>query len=74
MDESEKAEATEKFKVLGKVHAILSDKNKKAVYDESGSIDEDDEVTERNWEEYWRILFKPITEEDIANYEKNYKG
>ena len=36
MIQSEKEEATKKFQVLGKVYAILSDSEKKAVYDESG--------------------------------------
>lgn len=36
VEEKEKVEATEKFKVLGKIHSILSDKEKKAIYDESG--------------------------------------
>nr|CAD7575585.1 unnamed protein product [Timema californicum] len=37
VDENEKIEATEKFKVLGKVHSILNDKDKRKVYDETGS-------------------------------------
>lgn len=32
--ESEKEDATEKFKVLSKIYAILSDKGKRALYDE----------------------------------------
>ena len=32
----EKEEATKKFQTLGKVYALLSDKDKRAVYDESG--------------------------------------
>lgn len=36
VEEKEKIEATEKFKVLGKIHSILSDKEKRAIYDESG--------------------------------------
>lgn len=34
---SEKENATRKFQVLGKVYSILSDKEKRAVYDESGN-------------------------------------
>ena len=37
-EENEKVEATEKFKVLGKIHSILSDKEKKSIYDESGKL------------------------------------
>ena len=33
------------MQVLGKVYAILSDANKRAVYDEDGSVDEEDDAT-----------------------------
>ncbi|KAL0106119.1 hypothetical protein PUN28_016091 [Cardiocondyla obscurior] len=75
VEENIKAEATEKFKVLGRIHSILSDTEKRKIYDESGQYDEEsEEVVMRNWADYWRSLFKEITVEDINNYEKNYKG
>jgi len=36
VEEKKKVEATEKFKVLGRIHSILSDNEKRAIYDESG--------------------------------------
>jgi hypothetical protein len=40
-----------------------------------GDFDEEsDEMAERDWNEYWRMLFKPITVKDITDYEKKYKG
>nr|CAD7410212.1 unnamed protein product [Timema cristinae] len=72
VDENEKIEATEKFKVLGKVHSILNDKDKRKVYDETGSVG-DDETADRDWNLYWDIIYKNITVEDISNYEKKYK-
>lgn len=75
VEEDIKAEATEKFKVLGRIHSILSDSEKRKIYDESGQYDEEsEEVVMRNWADYWRSLFKEITVEDINNYEKTYKG
>uniref|UniRef100_A0A1B6JJV7 J domain-containing protein n=1 Tax=Homalodisca liturata TaxID=320908 RepID=A0A1B6JJV7_9HEMI len=76
VEESEKLYATEKFKVLGKVHCILSDKEKRAIYDQTGTWDDDDDVefNGRDWMEYWRTLFKKITLADIEEYEKKYKG
>ncbi|XP_015514573.1 dnaJ homolog subfamily C member 9 [Neodiprion pinetum] len=75
VEENVKAEATEKFKVLGRIHSILSDNDKRKIYDESGQFDEEsEEVVMKNWADYWRSLFKEITVEDINNYEKNYKG
>ncbi|XP_026755479.1 dnaJ homolog subfamily C member 9 [Galleria mellonella] len=76
VEENEKLEATEKFKVLGSIHAILTDQNKRAIYDETKSVDDDDfnEIAERDWMVYWRLLFKKITLEDIKAYEKEYTG
>ncbi|KPJ08886.1 DnaJ-like subfamily C member 9 [Papilio machaon] len=74
VSEDEKLEATEKFKVLGAVHAILSDKEKRAIYDETKCVDEDDLSFERDWSVYWRGLFKTVTVEDIIAYEKKYIG
>ena len=34
----EKDEATKKFQALGQVYSILSDKDKRAVYDETGKL------------------------------------
>jgi hypothetical protein len=31
-------------------------------------------MVERDWNEYWRMLFKPITVKAISDYEKKYKG
>lgn len=75
--EAQKKDATEKFKLLSKLYQTLSDKDKRALYDEQGIIDDDDDNLEgklNNWLELWRKLFKPITTEDINNYEKSYVG
>ncbi|CAK1546159.1 unnamed protein product [Leptosia nina] len=76
VNEEEKLEATEKFKVLGAVHAILSDKEKRELYSSTDCVDDDDYtvIDDRDWTVYWRFLFKKITEEDIAAYEKEYIG
>ncbi|XP_076142036.1 dnaJ homolog subfamily C member 9-like isoform X1 [Alosa pseudoharengus] len=70
------AQATEKFQVLGKLYAVLSDKEQREVYDEQGIVDEENDSLDqnRNWEEYWRLLFPKITVQDIIDFEKNYKG
>ncbi|XP_060795461.1 dnaJ homolog subfamily C member 9 [Neoarius graeffei] len=68
-------QATIKFQVLGKVYAVLSNKDQRAVYDEQGEIDEElDSLNhDRNWEEHWRRLFPKITLQDIIDFEKQYK-
>jgi DnaJ family protein C protein 9 len=41
----------------------------------SGDCDEEnDDMVGRDWNEYWRMIFKPITVKDITDYEKKYKG
>lgn len=71
--DSEKDEATEKFKILTKINAVLIDSSKKALYDEQGIIDDDGE-TDTNWLKLWREFFKPITTTDIENFHQNYIG
>ena len=71
---AEKVVATEKFQALSRVHSVLSDQDKKAVYDDSGEVEDDIVVQERDWDAYWRILFKKITVEDIREFEASYKG
>ncbi|NXQ91378.1 DNJC9 protein, partial [Nyctibius grandis] len=62
--------------ILGKAYAVLSDAKQRAVYDERGTVDEEGEALrgERDWAEYWRLLFKKITVKDIEDFEKSYKG
>lgn len=74
--DDEKEVATEKFKILTKLHGLLTDKDKKNLYDEQGIIDDDGDADLSNsaWLEMWRQFFKPITTTDIDNYQKEYKG
>ncbi|XP_040218219.1 dnaJ homolog subfamily C member 9 [Rana temporaria] len=76
VSEEEKDEATLKFQILGKVYSVLCDQEQRAVYDEQGIVDEESDAIsqDRNWEEYWRLLFKKITVEDIQAYEDKYIG
>ncbi|XP_030011824.1 dnaJ homolog subfamily C member 9 [Sphaeramia orbicularis] len=72
----EDPQATEKFQVLGKLYAVLSDKEQRAVYDEQGIVDEECDALsqDRCWEDYWRLLFPKITVQDIIEFESKYKG
>ncbi|XP_036192956.1 dnaJ homolog subfamily C member 9 isoform X4 [Myotis myotis] len=74
--EDDKEGATRRFQILGKVYSVLSDQEQRAVYDEQGTVDEDSDVLsqDRDWETYWRLLFKKISLEDIQAFEKTYKG
>lgn len=75
--DDKKAEATQKFQALGAVYKILGDKDAKAVYDETGEIPDDDGCIldpDKDWTEYWRILFKKVTLEDVKKFEEKFRG
>lgn len=65
--EAEKEEATEKFKVLSKINAVLNDKDKKALYDKHFMI-EDDIGSDFDCLKMWREFFEPNTITNIAGY------
>lgn len=67
--------ATRKFQLIGKAYAILSDEEKRKIYDETGVIDDDSVISsERDWSDYWRVLFKKVTVKDLEDFEQNYKN
>ncbi|XP_050522852.1 dnaJ homolog subfamily C member 9 [Daktulosphaira vitifoliae] len=76
--ENEKFEATEKFKVISQIHALLADPEKRKLYDTTGCVGDDIDPNTADddfpWETYWRSIFKKITDDDIREFEKNYKG
>ncbi|KOB52051.1 DnaJ-10, partial [Operophtera brumata] len=74
--EDQKLEATEKFKVLSSIHSILTDIEKRATYDETKCVEDDDSYIseDKDWSSYWRLIFKKITDDDIKAYEKEYIG
>ena len=66
----DKGGSAEKFVCLGKVHALLSDANKRAFFDETGRAEEDEEdgagpASDFDWEVYWRALFPEVTVDKI---------
>ncbi|VVA97339.1 unnamed protein product [Arabis nemorensis] len=69
-------EAKEKFQQLQKVISILGDKEKRAVYDQTGSVDDADlsgDVVD-NLRDFFKAMYKKVTEEDIEEFEANYRG
>lgn len=72
--EEEKELATEKFKVLSKLHLTLTTKEKRTLYDEQGIVGDDDDSFGTGWSDIWVQFFKPITDEDIDKFEKQYIG
>ncbi|XP_022766736.1 chaperone protein dnaJ 6 [Durio zibethinus] len=69
-------EAKEKFQQLQKVISILGDEEKRAVYDQTGCVDDADlagDVVE-NLKTFFRAMYKKVTEADIEEFEANYRG
>ncbi|XP_051838125.1 dnaJ homolog subfamily C member 9 [Antechinus flavipes] len=74
VDEAGRKKATRQFQILGQVYAILSDPEKRDLYDEQGLVDEEGEGPDRDWLSYWRLLFRKITLDDIKTFEEKYIG
>ncbi|XP_078581083.1 dnaJ homolog subfamily C member 9-like [Branchiostoma floridae x Branchiostoma japonicum] len=72
---SEDEKSTEKFQALSKVYSVLSDSGKRALYDESGEVEDEVDVDQdRDWVSYWRLLFPQVTLQAIKEFEQKYKG
>ena len=67
-DKSYDQHSTEKFQAIGKLYAILSDPEKRKIYDTSHCFD--DEIESINFAEFETRL-KP---EDILSFKKSYQG
>jgi DnaJ family protein C protein 9 len=75
LEEGPKQAMTAKFQTLSKVHFILSDVEKRAYYDSTGAIlNEDGLDAEADWDDYFRLLFPKVTTSDIDQFMDNYKG
>uniref|UniRef100_A0A7E4UM80 J domain-containing protein n=1 Tax=Panagrellus redivivus TaxID=6233 RepID=A0A7E4UM80_PANRE len=75
-DDAGKVEdAKMKFQVLAKAYSILSDSEKRKLYDETGIADEELLDTDKtDWEAVWRAMFKPITKQAVDDYMAKYIG
>lgn len=71
-------EATEAFQHLKAVYEILSDAERRAIYDEhgeTGNIHADDDTLDADMAaSFFSRHTNPVTAEDIAAYEKTYRG
>lgn len=62
------------LQALGKVYAILNDSDQRAVYDQTGTLSEEEEQGTQDWTQYWRLLFSKVDLKDIKSFEESYKG
>lgn len=67
---------SEQFQCLSIAYTILSDDDKRKLYNDTGTINgEDDTVMNRDydsWYQYYRELFPTVTITDIEKYQQNY--
>lgn len=75
-EESKKDENKAKFQLLCQVYSILSDVEKRKIYDECGAIDGENDLftSEKDWSDYWRTMFKKITKEDVDKFFQEYRN
>ncbi|KAI3733017.1 hypothetical protein L1987_64232 [Smallanthus sonchifolius] len=68
--------AKEKFQQLQKVISILGDEEKRALYDQTGCVDDDDLAGDivQNLKDFFRSMYKKVTEADIEEFEASYRG
>ncbi|KVI12060.1 chaperone protein dnaJ 6-like [Cynara cardunculus var. scolymus] len=69
-------DAKEKFQQLQKVISILGDEEKRALYDQTGCVDDADLAGDvvQNLKDFFRTMYKKVTEADIDEFEANYRG
>eukprot|EP00057_Strongylocentrotus_purpuratus_P029328 XP_011683802.1 PREDICTED: LOW QUALITY PROTEIN: dnaJ homolog subfamily C member 9 [Strongylocentrotus purpuratus] len=73
--EEDKEDATVKFQTLSRVYTVLSDKARRNLYDETGEVDDEiDTDQQKDWDAYWRILFKKVEVKDIQEFNEKYRG
>ena len=76
-DKNPSEDAAVQFQTLQKVYGVLSDADKRRVYDETGRFDDADGLSDEKFNslyEYYRGIYKQVTEEDIESFELEYRG
>jgi DnaJ-class molecular chaperone len=63
-----------KFQALSIAHAVLSDPEKRRIYDQTGDVDGEDSKDFDDWFAYFRNLFPAITVANIDSFGDRYVG
>uniref|UniRef100_A0A7S0N8C1 J domain-containing protein n=1 Tax=Pyramimonas obovata TaxID=1411642 RepID=A0A7S0N8C1_9CHLO len=72
----EDKDATEKFQTLQRVYEVLSDEEKRRVYDQTGSLEDSEELAGKKFNdlyEYYRSMYCRVTEDDIVKFQESYR-
>ena len=75
---AEREDAKLKFQAISMAYTILSDEEKRAEYDETGDLYDDDEMSlnksgVKQWTDYFKNIFPSVTTADIDAFEVKYK-
>ncbi|KAK7795492.1 hypothetical protein U0070_015990, partial [Myodes glareolus] len=72
--QDQKEDATHCFQILGRVYAILSDREQRAVYNQQGTVNKDSGGLNQDWDwdAYWRLLTHKGSEEELADTKQAY--
>lgn len=79
LSEEQMEQAKAKFQAISLAYTILSDEEKRAEYDESGDLYDDDDDLSANksgvkqWTDYFKNIFPTVTTADIDAFEVKYK-
>lgn len=75
--EEEIADAKLKFQAISVAYAILSDEDRRHLYDESGEMDDSEEGLDQSntdaWKDYFKGIFGKVTSADIDKFTESYK-
>lgn len=75
--EDEVKDANAKFQAISVAYTILSDDNRRKIYDETGEMDDSDEGLDQSntdaWKDYFKNIFGKVTTADIDKFSESYK-
>jgi DnaJ family protein C protein 9 len=74
--EEEAKVAKLRFQAISVAYSILSDVERRQLYDENGEMDDTDEMDQTNtdaWKDYFKGIFGKVTANDIDRFAESYK-
>eukprot|EP00884_Botryococcus_braunii_P011666 jgi/Botrbrau1/204/Bobra.0022s0184.1 len=76
-DRNPEEDAKEKFQSLQQIYGVLSDPDKRKIYDETGSLQDSEDLAGGQFEELYRFyrgLYRSIDEDDIEKFSSEFRG
>lgn len=69
-DRNPNPDGTAEFQKIGKAYEVLSDPERRALYDSTGLCDEP--VASRDWTEYFKTLYSQVSAESLEEFKSAY--